>query len=200
MNNKMKPFSESCERNRAPILEVLSKVFADRHVVLEIGSGTGQHAVHFAKAMPHLLWQTSDLEEQHEGIMSWLLEARLRNVLPPLDLDVSDADWPVVSVDAVFTANTLHIVSWPEVERFFEGVGRVLEPDGVLAVYGPFNYNGQYTSESNARFDKWLKERDPKSGIRDFEAVDELARGAGLGLVSDHAMPANNRCLVWRKA
>jgi cyclopropane fatty-acyl-phospholipid synthase-like methyltransferase len=195
----VKPCSESCERNREPILAVLRKVFSYRRHVLEIGSGTGQHAVYFAQALPHLLWQTSDLEENHPGILEWVQEARLTNVLPPLCLDVNENDWPVVSVDAVFSANTLHILGWSEVRRFFDGVGRVLEPDGVLVVYGPFNYNGQYTSESNARFDQWLKERDPRSAIRDFEAVDELAQGAGLKLDSDHAMPANNRCLVWRR-
>ena len=194
-----KPFAESCEQNREPILAVLREVFADRSRVLEIGSGTGQHAVYFAPELPHLAWQTADVPAHHAGIGLWLAEAGLPNVLPPVALDVNASDWHGGRYDAVFSANTLHIMSWPEVERFFEGVGRVLEPGGVLAVYGPFNYHGRFTSESNARFDAWLKARDPASGVRDFEAVDALARAQGLVLQRDYAMPANNRTLVWRR-
>lgn len=193
-----KPYSESCEQNREPILAVLRVAFADRHRVLEIGSGTGQHAVYFAPELPHLVWQTADVRAHHPGIHAWLNEAALPNVLPPLELDVNSL-WPSGSYDAVFSANTLHIMGWPEVERFFAGVGALLEPGGVLVVYGPFNYNGQFTSESNARFDAWLKARDPASGVRDFEAVDALARAQGLVLQHDIAMPANNRSLVWQR-
>lgn len=193
-----KPYSESCEQNREPILAVLRVAFADRHRVLEIGSGTGQHAVYFAPELPHLVWQTADVRAHHPGIHAWLNEAALPNVLPPLELDVNSL-WPSGSYDAVFSANTLHIMGWPEVERFFAGVGALLEPGGVLVVYGPFNYNGQFTSESNARFDAWLKTRDPASGVRDFEAVDALARAQGLVLQHDIAMPANNRSLVWQR-
>ena len=213
-----KPFAESCVQNRDPILAVLREVFADRRRVLEIGSGTGQHAVYFGAELPHLVWQTADVPQQHPGIRQWLDEAALPNVLPPIALDVSQTAWRNGRYDAVFSANTLHIMGWPEVERFFEGVGevlrkgrcaaagppsaypsRVLEPGGVLAVYGPFNYNGAYTAESNARFDAWLKARDPASGVRDFAAVDALARAQGLVLQRDIAMPANNRTLVWRR-
>ncbi len=193
-----KPFSESCVQNREPILSVLRTCFADRRHVLEIGSGTGQHAVYFGAGLPHLRWQTADVSEHHAGIRQWLDEAALPNVLPPLTLDVSQAGWRSGRYDAVFSANTLHIMSWREVERFFAGVGAVLEPGGVLAVYGPFNYGGRYTSESNARFDAWLKARNPASGVRDFEAVDALAHAQGLVLQQDIAMPANNRTLVWR--
>lgn len=195
----MKPFAESCEQNKDPILAVLREVFADRRSVLEIASGTGQHAVYFAGALPHLSWQTSELAPNHEGILAWLDEARLPNVLPPLVIDVDHPDWPVVGVDAVFNANTVHIVAWPQVERMFQGIGRVLEAGGVLCIYGPFNYHGNFTSESNARFDQWLKSRDPRSGVRDFEALDRLAAEQGLELLQDIAMPANNRTLVWRK-
>jgi cyclopropane fatty-acyl-phospholipid synthase-like methyltransferase len=167
--------------------------------VLEIGSGTGQHAVYFAPELPHLVWQTADVAQHHAGIRVWLEEAALPNVLPPLALDVNQPDWPVERYDAVFSANTLHIMGWPEVEKFFAGVGAVLEPGGVLAVYGPFNYNGAFTSDSNARFDAWLKSRDPASGVRDFEAVDALARAQGLVLQQDVAMPSNNRTLVWQR-
>ncbi|MBW8365691.1 MAG: DUF938 domain-containing protein [Rhizobium sp.] len=193
-----KPFSESCVQNRDPILAILRPLFADRRHVLEIGSGTGQHAVYFAADLPHLVWQTADVPQHHPGIQAWLEEAALPNVLPPLALDVNDTAWRSGRYDAVFSANTLHIMGWPEVERFFAGVGAVLEAGGILAVYGPFNYGGRYTSESNARFDAWLKARDPASGVRDFEAVDALARSQGLVLQQDIAMPANNRTLVWR--
>jgi len=192
-----KPFAESCVQNREPIIAVLRDVFADRRRVLEIGSGTGQHAVYFARELPHLVWQTADVAQHHAGIRAWLEEAALPNVLPPLALDVNQPDWPGERYDAVFSANTLHIMGWPEVEKFFAGVGAVLEPGGVLAVYGPFNYNGAFTSESNAHFDAWLKSRDPASGVRDFEAVDALARAQGLVLQLDVAMPSNNRTLVW---
>ncbi|MHB1143479.1 MAG: DUF938 domain-containing protein [Thiobacillus sp.] len=193
-----KPFSESCVQNRDPILAVLRTWFADRRRVLEIGSGTGQHAVYFGAELPHLRWQTADVAPHHSGIRAWLDEAALPNVLPPLALDVNQPGWRSGRYDAVFSANTLHIMGWPEVERFFAGVGEVLEPGGVLAVYGPFNTNGAFTSDSNARFDAWLKARDPASGVRDFEAVDALARAQGLILQQDIAMPANNRTLVWR--
>ena len=194
-----KPFAESCVENRAPILAVLREVFADRRHVLEIGSGTGQHAVYFAPELPHLTWQTADVPQHHAGIRLWLAEAALPNVLAPLELDVNRTEWHSGRYDAVFSANTLHIMSWPEVERLFAGIGAVLESGGVLAIYGPFNINGAFTSESNARFDAWLKARDPASGVRDFEAVDALARAQGLVLQQDVAMPANNRTLVWRR-
>lgn len=194
-----KPFSESCVQNRDPILAVLRDVFADRCNVLEIGSGTGQHAVDFAAALPHLRWQTADVPSYHPGIQLWLDEAALPNVLPPIALEVTQQTWRQGRYDAVFSANTLHIMGWPEVGQFFEGIGSVLEPGGILAVYGPFNYNGAFTSESNARFDLWLKSRDPVSGVRDFEAVNALAHAQGLDLQQDVAMPANNRTLVWKR-
>jgi len=194
-----KPFSESSAENREPILSVLREVFANCSEVLEIGSGTGQHAVYFGAELSHLSWQTADLPQHHAGIRMWLNEAALPNVLAPIALDVNRSDWLERRYDAVFSANTLHIVSWPEVEKLFAGVGTVLQPGGVLAIYGPFNYNGQFTSPSNARFDQWLKDRDPASGVRDFEAVDALAREQNLILERDIAMPVNNRTLVWRR-
>ena len=195
----MKPYSESCERNQAHILAVLKEIFSDRRCVLEIASGTGQHAVYFGRALPHLIWRTSELPQNHAGIHAWLDEAQLPNVLPPVAIDVNDPAWPLEKVDSVFNANTVHIVSWPEVERMFENIGRVLERGGVLCLYGPFNYGGNFTSESNARFDVWLKARDGRSGIRDFEAVNQLAEAQGLALLRDVPMPANNRILVWRR-
>ncbi len=196
----MKPFSESCEQNRAPILEVLREAFGGRRNVLEIASGTGQHAVYFGQALPHLRWQTSELPHNHAGILAWLDEAKLVNVLPPLDLDVNAASWPQASFDAVFNANTVHILAWAAVERLFSGIGQVLQSDGIVCMYGPFNYGGQFTSESNRGFDAWLKSRDPDRGVRDIEAIDRLAAAQGLRLVRDVAMPSNNRTLIWQRS
>ena len=193
-----KPFAPACERNQAPILEVLREYFPDRRRVLEIGSGTGQHAVFFAPEFPKTIWQTSDVAENLPGIRLWLEEAALPNLPPPLQIDVTGL-WPDGSFDAVFTANSLHIMPWAAVETLFASLDGVLEQQALLAVYGPFNYGGDFTSDSNRSFDAWLKDRSTFSGIRDFEAVDGLATGIGLRLVKDHAMPANNRLIVWRR-
>jgi len=194
----MKPYSESCEKNREPILAVLNGIFAARKRVLEIASGTGQHAVYFGRALPHLVWQTSEREQNLAGIRAWLDEAQLPNLPAPLALDVNDARWPVAGVDAIFNANTVHIISWPEVERLFAHIARAIAPGGCVCFYGPYNYGGNFTSESNARFDAWLKSRDPDSGVRDFEAINRLAASHGLELLRDIAMPSNNRMLVWQ--
>ncbi|MEW8052546.1 MAG: DUF938 domain-containing protein [Candidatus Thiodiazotropha sp.] len=194
----MKPYSEACDENKAPILQVLLRLFRDIRTVLEIGSGTGQHAVHFAAAMPYLTWQTSDIDENHPGIRAWLQEAALPNLRNPIGLDVG-AVWPAEEYDAIFSANTTHIMSWPEVQRMFEGIGQVLKRGGCFALYGPFNFQGGYTSESNRRFDQWLKSRDSLSGIRDFEALNELADLNHLVFSEDVEMPVNNRILVWRR-
>jgi len=183
----VKPFSEASERNRAPILAVLQRVFAPAKRVLEIGSGTGQHAAYFAPELSHLVWQASDRTENLSDIRQW--------VANPLELDV-DKPFPKVDADAVFTANTCHIMSWPQVERMFEGVGRIATVK-VFCLYGPFNYGGRHTSESNARFDAMLRGRDPASGLRDIEKIVELGTAAGLRLTEDNAMPANNRLLVF---
>lgn len=195
----MKPFAESCEQNKWPILDVLRVEFAQATRVLEIGSGTGQHAVFFARQLPHLLWQTSDVAEAHAGICEWLAEAELPNLRSPLPLDVLHDPWPAPEFDAVFSANTVHIMGWPAVAAMIAGVGSVLSAGGRFCLYGPFNYGGQFTSDSNARFDEWLKARDPRSGVRNFEDLNELAGDAGLELLRDHAMPANNRILVWTR-
>jgi SAM-dependent methyltransferase len=193
----MKPYVESCEKNRDPILAVLEEIFSEHKRVLEIASGTGQHAVYFARKLPHLIWQPSELSQNLAGIQAWMDEARLPNVLTPLAIDVNDPRWPVADVDAVFNANTVHIISWPEVELLFEHISRTLLPGGCVCFYGPYNYNGKFTSESNARFDDWLKSRNPNSGVRDFEAVNHLAVSRGLELLHDIEMPSNNRSLVW---
>ena len=195
----MKPRSEACVRNQSAILAVLETFFLESTHVLEIASGTGQHAVYFGQALPHLRWQTSELAVNHAGIHAWLDEAQLKNVLPPVELDVNDSLWPIAPVDAIFNANTVHIVSWESVVRMFAGISSVLKMDGLLCLYGPYNYNGQYSSDSNAGFDAWLKARDNQSGIRDFEAVNQLAEKHGMHLQKDIEMPANNRMLIWRK-
>ena len=195
----MKPYSESCERNQGPILKILQETLTNQQCVLEIASGTGQHAVYFGRALPHLSWQTSELAQNHEGILAWLNEIKLPNVLPPIIIDVNDAKWPIEIVDTVFNANMVHIISWPEVERLFAGITRVLNANGILCLYGPFKYEGKFTSESNARFDALLRSRDSNSGIRDFEAINRLAEMHGLFLVRDVAMPSYNQTLIWQR-
>jgi cyclopropane fatty-acyl-phospholipid synthase-like methyltransferase len=195
----MKPYSESCDQNRDAILKIIKPLFKGRKNVLEIGSGTGQHAVYFAQKMPHLIWHTSDKKENHPGILAWIEEAALDNVRAPIALDVSRNEWPTHEIDIIFSANTAHIMSWPEVETLMAGVGEKLATNGLFILYGPFNYDGKFTSESNARFDQWLKNRDPLSGVRDFEELDTLAKDAGMRLENDFEMPANNRILCWRK-
>jgi len=194
----LKQFSEASERNREPILQVLRRVFADRKGVLEIGSGTGQHAAYFAPALPHLAWQPSDVAENLPSVRLWREEAQTPGLREPIELDV-DRPFPAVEADAAFSANTCHILSWPQVERMFAGIAALLPKRGVFALYGPFNYGGKHTSPSNAEFDTWLRGRDPKSGVRDFEALDALAQRHGLVLEEDNAMPANNRLLIFRK-
>jgi cyclopropane fatty-acyl-phospholipid synthase-like methyltransferase len=193
-----KPNAPSCERNREPILDVLKEHFADRRAVLEIGSGTGQHAIFFAVALPHLTWQTSDRPENLPGIAAWLDEAALPNTPSPLEFDVL-ATWPEQRFDAIFSANTLHIMPWAAVESLFAGLPELLVEGAKVAIYGPFNYGGRFTSESNAAFDLWLKDKAAHQGIRDFESVNALAERAGLRLIEDRAMPSNNRCLVWQR-
>jgi hypothetical protein len=189
--SRMKPFSEASERNRAPILEVLKRVLSKSRFVLEIGSGTGQHAACFALELPHLVWQASDVAENLPGIREWVFDP------PPIELDV-DQEWPKLEADAVFSANTCHILSWPQVERMFEGIGKIPTLK-IFCLYGPFNYGGKHTSESNARFDAMLRAGDPASGVRDFERINALAERVGLSLAEDNAMPANNRLLVFQK-
>lgn len=193
-----KPFSEACERNKAPILQCLLPLYAPLRSVFEVGSGTAQHALHFAAAMPQLRWQCSETPAQLALLERGLAGHGLPNLPPPLCF-AAGQPWPAEPADAVFTANTLHIMGWDEVQRLFAGLGAWLPAQGLFTAYGPFNYAGRFTSDGNARFDASLRAADPRRGIRDFEAVDALARGAGLQLLEDRAMPANNRCLTWRR-
>ena len=194
-----KPYSESCDQNKEPILSVISPVFSSLSSVLEIGSGTGQHALYFAEKMPHLRWFTSDCQSYLDGINMWLADAALPNVEPPFELDVTSSKWPQLDIDAVFTANSIHIMNQQNVIDFMSGVGRLLKEQGSLMIYGPFNYNGSYTSESNESFDRWLKERDAASGIKPFEEMLALAENNGMSLLTDYEMPANNRILHFIK-
>jgi len=194
-----KPFSQACENNKQPILDILLRVFSDRKQVLEIGSGTGQHAVHFAPQLPQLIWQTADLEHNHEGINAWIDDNPAENLRSPLPLDADHLPWLFDPVDAAFTANTCHIMAWSSVVNMFAGLDSAMEPNATLAIYGPFNYNGKFTSESNARFDQWLKQKAHHQEIRDFEAINKLAGKIGLSLIEDNEMPANNRLLVWQR-
>ena len=191
-----KPFSQACEHNKDPILQIIRTVFYQPTTVWEIGSGTGQHACYFARHLPHLEWQSTDRPENISGICLWQEEAQLDNLKPVLTLDVTDIVWPCNSIDALFTANTLHIMSRDEVRILFDRLAVHLNPKAVICIYGPFNYNGTYTSDSNARFDQWLKNQNTLSGIKDFEDILFLATSMGLKLVNDFAMPANNRLLV----
>jgi cyclopropane fatty-acyl-phospholipid synthase-like methyltransferase len=191
--------SDACERNKGPILGVLREELAASTRVLEVGSGTGQHAVHFAAGLPQLTWQPTELPENLAELTERIRLEGGANLRAPVALDVRDDPWRIAAVDAVFSANTLHIMAWSAVCEFFRGAAAVLQPSGVLCVYGPFRFEARHTSDSNAAFDRFLRERDPESGIRDFEALDAQAQAHGLLFSADHAMPANNRTLVWRR-
>ncbi len=195
----MKQFASSCERNSEPILLVLKEILTEPGLVLEIGSGTGQHAVYFARYLPHIKWQPSDIPGSLDSITAWREEESPANLRAPLELDLSDDKWPVDQADTIVCINTIHIVPWTAVKRLFSGAGGVLSAGGIMYVYGPYRYADRPLESSNEEFGQWLKERDPHSGIRDFEAVNALAEAAGLILEGDRAMPANNRSIWWRK-
>jgi SAM-dependent methyltransferase len=194
-----KPYSESCDQNKDVILSVISPLFSSLSNVLEIGSGTGQHAIYFAEKMPHLVWHTSDCLSYLDGINMWLTDSGLINVMPPVELNVSTSQWPQLEVDAVFTANTIHIMQQQDVVNLINGVGKLLKQGGSFVIYGPFNYNGLYNSKSNENFDQWLKQRDPLSGIKNFEEIESLANSINMQIVTDYEMPANNRILHFIK-
>lgn len=198
--HKDKPFSQACENNKGPILEKLVDLFNQPGTVLEIGTGTGQHAVHFARHLPHLTWQPSDHPRNAQLCLPWLEEVALANINPPLALDVMTGDWSrLPAIQGVYSANTAHIMAWEEVEAMFAGIGRILPDNGLFCLYGPFRYNGQHTSESNERFDRSLRMQAAHMGIRDMEDLKQLGETNGLSLQEDFAMPANNRLLVWCK-
>ena len=198
------PFSQACENNKQPILSVLQKELAEAAHVLEVGSGTGQHSVYFAPRLSHLKWQTSDVVANHSAIHAWHTAHPATNLYAPLAFDLSVDSVPINpetkgSYDTLFTANTLHIIAWPLVERLFALAGEILPSHGKLIVYGPFNENGNYTSASNQQFDMSLRQRDPNSGIRNKEDILALADTHHLTLTNTYALPANNQILVFRK-
>lgn len=194
-----RPSAPATERNRVPILEVLKSELDGCRSVLEIGSGTGQHAIYFAAALPEVVWQCSDRVENLDTINSWLESSDTSNVLAPLELDVGNYQPDDRIYDAVFSANTAHIMNCGQVERMFQLAGNVLSTSGPFLLYGPFNRSGRFTSESNARFDASLKEQNPEMGIRDIADLDRFAERYGLQQTAQFAMPANNNIFVWRK-
>lgn len=195
-----KPVSPACERNQQVILDVMKKVIQPEDSrLLEIGSGTGQHAVFMSPHFPDLIWQTSDLIDNRAGIELWLSEKKLAQLKSPIVYQAGTTDFPPKDFDVVFTANTLHIMPWENVKDLVGDLGDHLKTGARAVIYGPFNYQGEFTSESNAKFEMWLKEQNPESGIRDFEKVYELMCVQGFELLSDQTMPANNRCLVFKK-
>ncbi|MFT4553679.1 MAG: cyclopropane fatty-acyl-phospholipid synthase-like methyltransferase [Chlamydiales bacterium] len=194
-----KPLSPSCERNQVLILDILMFLLKDKKSVLEIGSGTGQHAVFFSKHMPHLVWQTSDLPDKHAGIIAWIEDSQLSNVLRPLSLDVNYDTFPHQEFDSVFTANTCHIMGWQSVLHLIEKVSKTLIPGGLFIIYGPFNFDGEYTAESNRAFDRMLKMENPIMGIRNFEDLSEHSSRHRLQFINKYSMPANNFILTFQK-
>lgn len=194
-----KQFSLACERNQEPILQHLKTYLANVQQVLEIGSGTGQHAIYFSQHLPHLFWQTSDRIENHPSIHAWIAEDGSARTLTPLVLDVANDIWPAQIYDAVFTANTCHIMHWTEVEKMFGGVNQVLTQTGMFIIYGPFNYGGQFTSVSNQEFDAALKRQAGHRGIRDIADLQKLGTQFQFNLQADLEMPANNRLLIFKK-
>jgi cyclopropane fatty-acyl-phospholipid synthase-like methyltransferase len=198
MSNK--PFSEYAERNGAPILDVLRDEFSNAGAILEIGSGTGQHAMRFASEMPNLTWQTSDLDDNHDGIKAWVKDSKLTNLLAPISLDVLTGDVTAASFDGVFSANTAHIMSFVAVTKMFSLVGKALEDGGLFCLYGPFRQGGQFNAASNAAFDESLREQNSEMGIRDIESLDDLAASQGMSRTKLYAMPTNNHIAVWSKA
>ncbi len=194
------PYSQACENNKGPILDILRYVFHGSGTVLEIGTGTGQHAVYFANALPHIQWQPTDHPDAAHVSLPRLEQAALPNLNDTLPLDVNDPNWPVESFSGAFSANTAHIMAWREVEQMFQGIAARLSEGGVFCLYGPFNHQGNYSSDSNRQFDQHLRARAPHMGIRDLEDLTALADSVALTLVENHAMPANNRMLVFTKS
>ena len=198
-NESALPFSQACENNKQPIFAVLNDWFKHEQTVLEIGSGTGQHCVFFAEHMPWLQWLTADQPSYHAGIAARMKLADLPNLSPPVALEACTFDWNSVEFDSAFSANTAHIMSWDAVVAMFHGLGSQLR-SGVFVLYGPFNRNGEFTSPSNAQFDRYLRSQDANMGIRDDQALFRLGRESGLSCIEDIPMPANNRILIWQKA
>ena len=194
-----KEYAPACDRNCRVILDVLREILARSETVLEVGSGTGQHAVYFADHLPHVRLTPSDRPGHLDSIRAWSGEAQLDNLRPPVELDLLDDVLDTGTFDAMLCINTIHIVAWEGTERLFRLAADRLSAGGILYVYGPYRYADRPLEPSNESFDEWLRARDPDSGVRDFDAVNQLAVQAGLELQGDIAMPANNRSIWWRK-
>jgi len=194
------PVSQACENNKQFILEVLARHLNEGDRVLEMAGGTGQHAVHFAENLPGVHWQSSNIPSKVDSLNLRLAAAKLANLPAAISIDVNHLPWNSDSPSAIFSANSLHIMSADSIKSFYRGLDNILKAGGTALVYGPFKYEGTFTTESNEGDDRWLKDRDPVSGIRDYEWVNSLAASAGLTLIEDNAMPANNQLLVWKKA
>lgn len=194
-----KPFSQACENNKQPILESIRTTFTSPGTILEIGTGTGQHAVHFASALPHLVWQPSDRPGASGHCLGWIEDSALANIRPPVELDVASGSWPIDSIDGAYSANTAHIMAWEEVEAMFAGLAKRMNAGMPFCLYGPFSYGGKHTSDSNRQFDRYLRAQAAHMGIRDMDDLLKLAERTGFLLESDEQLPANNRLLVWRK-
>ena len=195
----MEQFSLAADKNKSFIAEALHDWLPVGASVLEIGSGSGQHAIHFASTLAHVSWQPTEYPDRMEVLASNLARYAPSNVRPPFGLDLAQEEWPSRSVDCVFSANVIHIVSEYLGERLIVGGARATGADGLFMLYGPFKYCGEFTTDSNRDFDQLLRDRDEKSGVRSFEWVEHIAKREGLTLVEDRAMPANNQCLIFRK-
>lgn len=193
-----KPFSPACARNKAPILHYLRKWLGHGDHVLEIGSGTGEHGVYFAKQLAHIHWQCTDRCENLVGLQQWIPAATLANLSDPFALDVNTYPWGTLRYDAVFSANTLHIMAWQTVKKFLKQVHLALHPGGKLILYGPLRYQGAYTSKSNAAFDAYLQAYDGQQGIRDMEAIQVILQAGGFTQIVDQPMPAHNQLVLWQ--
>ena len=191
--------SPSTARNREPILTVLQGVLREDAHVLEVASGSGEHAVYFASVMPGVTWQPSDPDaDARASIEAWRSSDVTPNVLPVLDIDLAAPDWntPQVTYDAIVAINVIHISPWEATLGLMAGAARLLTPQGRLITYGAYKVDGQHTAPSNESFDQWLKARDPRFGVRDLEAVREAARDQGLRVLQELEMPANNLMLI----
>ena len=195
----MQNFCPAAENNKQAILQILKQVLQNTDNTLEIGSGSGQHAIYFSAQLPHLTWQPTELPAVVDALRANLAEHNSPNIRPAVELNVQQQPWPVASCASIFTANTMHIMPWSDVVAFFTGLGQVLNTQGLLCIYGPFRYNGAFTTPSNERFNQWLQSQNPQQGIRDFEQLDQLANAQGLVLLNDYAMPANNQLLIWNR-
>ena len=199
MTDNWQHFSPSCERNKLPIWQAIMPYIADKKTVLELGSLSGQHACYFTEQLVNTSWQCSDLDS-NIGVLNQNLACHgNHNLSPAIVLDVANnSHWPAQIYDVIYSANTLHIMSWQHVQKLFSHINQCLHQDSLVIIYGPFKFNQAFTSDSNAAFELWLKERDSQSGIRDFEAVEKLAQQAGLSLLINLDMPANNQLLIWQ--